>query len=194
MASTAPEIDAAEREDVIWMLPWGVDRAVAARSVRLPLRLAAVQRLFSDSPEPVAAASLPKLPGLRVLVVEDNPVNVLVIEQMLSQSDVLVTVAHDGQECLDLLARSPFDLVLMDLEMPVMNGLEATRTLRALGGALGSIPVIALTGNAMLESREMALAAGMNDYLTKPIDPALLYRKLRQWAPAQPLPDAPVAT
>jgi len=122
-------------------------------------------------------ARVPQLQGgLSVLVAEDNAVNQVVIEAMLKQLGHSSTMAGNGREALEALAQDSFDLVLMDCNMPRMDGLEATQFLRA--GAAGvrdaDVPVIALTANAMDGDRERCLAAGMNDYLTKPVTVASL--------------------
>ena len=123
-----------------------------------------------------AAIQTPGMQGLAVLVAEENAVNQAVIQAMLRQLGHVTTVVPNGREALDALAQDHFDLVLMDCNMPVMDGLEATRLLRA--GAAGvrdaAVPVIALTANAMEGDRELCLAAGMDDFLTKPVSSAAL--------------------
>jgi CheY-like chemotaxis protein len=117
-----------------------------------------------------------KLDTLSVLVAEDNPVNQMIIEAMLKQLGHTVTVAGNGRRTLQLLAERPFDLVLMDCNMPELDGLEATRLLRdgAAGARAAEVPVIALTANAMDGDRETCLQAGMNDFLSKPVSIAAL--------------------
>ncbi len=119
---------------------------------------------------------------LSVLVAEDNAVNQLIIDAMLKQLGHEVTLAADGQRALDALAQSDFDLVLMDCNMPEMDGLEATRRLRnGSAGALdANVPVIALTANAMDGDRETCLAAGMNDFLAKPVSIAALRQAIER--------------
>jgi CheY-like chemotaxis protein len=106
-----------------------------------------------------------------VLVAEDNPVNQMIIEGMLKQLGHAVTVANNGRRALQALAEAEYDLVLMDCNMPELDGLDATRMLRAgtAGARAARIPVIALTANAMDGDRETCLAAGMNDFLAKPV-------------------------
>jgi CheY-like chemotaxis protein len=130
--------------------------------------------------------------GLAVLVAEDNAVNQAIIQAMLRQLGHVTTVVPNGREALDALAQDHFDLVLMDCNMPVMDGLEATRLLRA--GAAGvrdaAVPVIALTANAMDGDRELCLAAGMNDFVAKPVSIAMLRQameRLRKIGPAESL-------
>ena len=135
--------------------------------------------------------------GQRVLMVEDNEVNRLVLEDMLQRYGCQCTTASNGVEALALLAAGHFDVVLMDVQMPVMDGLEATRKLRAREAAEG-LPhqlVIALTANALSGDREMCLAVGMDDYLTKPVTFASLSAAFGRWLPppAQEAEAAPLA-
>ena len=121
---------------------------------------------------------------LHILLAEDNPVNRLFAQSVIEQQGHAVTLANDGGEALDALARGGFDLVLMDVQMPRMDGIEAARRIRA-GGVPGcdrNIPIIAMTAHAFAEDREQFLAAGMNDYISKPIDLAELDRLLAHWS------------
>jgi len=129
--------------------------------------------------------------GRRVLLVEDNPINQEVANELLQTVALNVTVAHDGVEALAAAERQPFDLVLMDMQMPVMDGLEATRRLRAMP-ATRHVPIIAMTANAFDEDRAACLAAGMDDHVAKPVDPDRLYRVLRRWIDAKDTPDVAV--
>ncbi|MCP5285842.1 MAG: response regulator [Burkholderiaceae bacterium] len=104
-----------------------------------------------------------------VLVVEDNAVNRLVVQAMLERLGMTVTLAPDGEQALEILAAQPIDLVLMDCQMPVMDGYEATRWIRAAAHARAQVPVVALTANALAEDRQRCEAAGMDDYLSKPV-------------------------
>ena len=117
-----------------------------------------------------------------ILLVEDNPVNQLVAKGMLSKLGCDVTVASHGGEALEWLERSRFDLVLMDCNMPVMDGYEATRQIRR-NGRWPDLPIIALTANAMPEERERCRVAGMSDYLAKPFRKGELVNMLDQWIP-----------
>ncbi len=121
-----------------------------------------------------------------VLVVEDNPVNRTVAMRVVSLIGVSVEVAEHGKEALDKLATTKFDLVLMDCQMPVMDGYTATRTQRTLEEEykMPRIPIIAMTANAMVGDREKCLASGMDDYLTKPLNRGLLEQTMRKWMPA----------
>ena len=123
------------------------------------------------------------MPPLAVLLVEDNLINQQLALRLLEKLGHHVTIAGDGVEALKALHERPFDLVLMDCQMPEMDGYEATRRIRSgQTKALNpNIPVIALTANAMKGDREIALAAGMNDYLTKPLKSAELRSMLYRW-------------
>ena len=122
------------------------------------------------------------LTGLRVLVAEDNFVNQKVIRRTLEKWGVEVQIANNGREVLEWLSREPFHLVLMDCQMPEMDGYEATRRIRAYEQPRGlHMPIIALTANALEGDREKCLECGMDDYLTKPVNPDLLWEKLVQW-------------
>jgi signal transduction histidine kinase/DNA-binding response OmpR family regulator len=122
------------------------------------------------------------LRGKQVLLVEDNDINQELALELLSGAGMEVTVAGDGQRALDTLQARHFDLVLMDCQMPVMDGYEATRAIRAQP-RWRALPVIAMTANAMRGDRERALAVGMNDHIAKPLDVAELFRTLARWVP-----------
>lgn len=129
----------------------------------------AEQRIAEPYQDPeVPSAGL--LCGLRVLLVDDNMVNRRVARLFLDPLEVHITEAHNGKEALDLLAARPFDLVLLDVHMPVMDGRETIRHIRASGKEWASIPVIALTADAMSGDREKYLAIGMTGYAAKPIN------------------------
>jgi signal transduction histidine kinase/ActR/RegA family two-component response regulator len=128
------------------------------------------------------AAEQTPLTGLRVLVAEDNFVNQKVIRRTLEKWGIEAQIANHGREALEWLSREPFHLVLMDCQMPEMDGYEATRRIRAYEQPRGlHMPIIALTANALEGDREKCLECGMDDYLTKPVNPDLLWEKLVRW-------------
>ena len=128
-------------------------------------------------------ADLENLRGARVLLVEDNELNQQVATELLAAVGVDVEVADNGEEGLRRADAGSYDLVLMDVQMPVMDGLECARRIRQLPGR-GELPILAMTANAMAGDRERSLAAGMNDHITKPIDPGELFDALHRWLPA----------
>ncbi len=119
---------------------------------------------------------------LKILLVEDNQVNQLVATAMLSTQGYLIDVAENGLEGVQAVIDGDYDIVLMDIQMPEMNGVEATHEIRALDGDKSSVPIIAVTAHAMHGDRETYLAAGMNDYVSKPIDPKLLLDAINRWS------------
>jgi len=130
------------------------------------------------------------LAGARILLVEDNPINQELACELLDRAGMVVEIAVDGREALTALEKGRFDAVLMDCQMPVMDGYEATRMLR-LRPELKDLPVIAMTANAMAGEREKVLAAGMNDHIAKPIRVDEMFKTLARWvrpAAAQPVP------
>ena len=141
---------------------------------------------------PVARAQAPAaLRGRRVLLVEDNELNQFVATELLRDvAGMEVTLAANGREALARLREARFDLVLMDIQMPGMDGLQATRLIRA-DAALAAVPVIAMTAHAMAGDREKSAAAGMDDHVNKPFEPRQLFEVMLRWlAPASPLPVA----
>lgn len=138
-------------------------------------------------------ASVPSR-SLHVLVAEDLPVNQLLVRAILERAGHRVETAPDGHSALDAVQRHAFDLVLMDVQMPGMDGLEATRAIRALPSAVGRIPIIALTANALASEVERCRQAGMNDHISKPIDAEHLVATLVRWSQRiGPRTDVPAA-
>jgi signal transduction histidine kinase/CheY-like chemotaxis protein len=117
-------------------------------------------------------------PALRILVAEDNDVNQILINAVLTRMGHVVHMVANGQLAVEAVRRGDYDLVLMDLQMPGMDGMEATQAIRALGDARASVPIIAMTANAFEEDRHACLAAGMDDYVAKPIDVEHLARAI----------------
>ncbi len=131
---------------------------------------------------PSAPANADALSGLRVLLVEDNAVNRKVCVAMLERLRCVVEVACDGAQAVEAASRADFDVVLMDCQMPVLDGYGATAGIRGLGGARGRVPILALTADALAQVRERCLAAGMNGFLTKPLSMGALADGLREVA------------
>jgi PAS domain S-box-containing protein len=130
--------------------------------------------------------SLAKLAGARILLVEDNEINQELALELLSGAGIRAEVANNGQEALDKLARTMYDGVLMDIQMPVMDGYTAAREIRKQA-RFQELPVIAMTANAMVGDREKALAAGMNDHIAKPLNVADMFTTMARWiTPAKP--------
>ncbi len=132
--------------------------------------------------------------SLRVLVAEDNQVNQLFATTLLTNAGHRVDVAGNGIEALEAVKQRPYDVILMDVQMPEMDGLEATRRVRLLGGLASEVPIIALTANAMKGDRERCIQAGMNDYVSKPIDKTDLFDKIQHWGGIEDLPDTAADT
>jgi two-component system, sensor histidine kinase and response regulator len=134
----------------------------------------------------------PAFRGSKVLLVEDNPINQRVAQRILQNLAAEVTIANNGAEALERIASCAYDAVLMDCQMPVMDGFTATRRIRELESSRGAkrLPVIALTANVMSEDRENCIAAGMDAHLGKPIEPAQLIETLSRFLKAQPAPAA----
>jgi GAF domain-containing protein/DNA-binding response OmpR family regulator/HPt (histidine-containing phosphotransfer) domain-containing protein len=121
------------------------------------------------------------LRGVRVLLAEDNVLNQQVACELLADVGVVVRVADNGRIAVEMAAREPFDAILMDMQMPEMDGIDATRTIQALPGWAGT-PIIAMTANAMAVDRKRCLDAGMVDFVAKPVEPEQLFKTLLRWA------------
>ncbi|MDR0548169.1 MAG: PAS domain-containing protein [Deltaproteobacteria bacterium] len=128
---------------------------------------------------------LKSIKGAKILLTEDNEVNQLVASRILSKAGFEVKIANNGLEAVSLAQAEEFDLILMDIQMPEMDGLTATRAIRAIP-KLKDIPIVAMTAHAMSGDRELSLAAGMNDHISKPINLTELYQTLLKWVPNRP--------
>jgi CheY-like chemotaxis protein len=135
----------------------------------------------ASAPKP-AQRTVPHRVGLRILLAEDNAVNQQVAIALLEKRGHRVDVAQNGREAVELACAHRYDVVLMDVRMPEMDGIEATHKLRVLPATV-DLPIIALTAHALREERERCLAAGMNDFLSKPFRPLELFTMVERWAP-----------
>jgi two-component system sensor histidine kinase/response regulator len=180
-------ITAYGREEVVRQAKGAGIECVLIKPVSASLLFDAVMRLLGSSrphsrEEGKDGAFEPGLSGLegaRILLVEDNELNQEVASEILRRAGCEVTLAMDGAEAVRKIQEASYDLVVMDVQMPVMDGLAATREIRKLP-RFASLPVIAMTANAMREDRERCLAAGMDDYIMKPVDPDAMLDTLRR--------------
>jgi signal transduction histidine kinase/DNA-binding response OmpR family regulator len=177
--------------------------AVLTKPVREQSLLDAFARLFGVSGAPTAeprtaTAVGPVARSLRVLVAEDNKINQQLVTMLLRKAEHVVDVADNGEQAVQAVQRAEYDVVLMDIQMPVLDGVQATKRIRSLPAPKSGVPIIALTANAMAGAAEEYLDAGMDDYLSKPLDPAALFSKLSdvasalKRAPAPPPPSSDV--
>ena len=182
--------------------PAALQEAGFDRRLVKPLKIGSLQRelltLFgadsrsSFSPAVASADDRQALPADeiqwkgRVLLVEDNKINQKLALRLLEKAGVEADCVDNGLAGLEMVQTRPYALVLMDCQMPVMDGYEATRRIRALGDGYARLPIIAMTAHAMIGDRERCLAAGMNDYLGKPITAAQFRGLLRTWLAAEP--------
>ena len=194
-------VSAYGREDVVHMAERaGADgfvvKPVSPSSLLDGILSALGGRRVLDRVEPVTATNgaMPppvnplRLSGLRVLLVEDNEINREFASELLVSEGVVVDVATNGQDAVEHVRAHEYDVVLMDIQMPVMNGFDAARRIRALAAEAGGeryavLPIVAMTALAMNHDVENSFAAGMNDHISKPIDPDLLMAVLSKWMP-----------
>jgi CheY-like chemotaxis protein len=151
-----------------------LEARAASRTTSVELATPATARAPDDDRIAPAAA-----PGVRVLLAEDNPINALLARALLEREGCKVDRIASGDEAVSALSRGFYDLILMDLRMPGLNGIEATKALRERGV---TTPIVALTADAFDEDRRACLAAGMNDFLAKPLTPSALRGVLTNWA------------
>jgi signal transduction histidine kinase/ligand-binding sensor domain-containing protein/CheY-like chemotaxis protein len=150
--------------------------------VALNLRIA-TSRPDEDKPVTASTAAAARVPAFekKILVAEDNEINQKVALRMLALLGYSADIAANGEDALELLKRGSYDAVLMDMHMPVMDGLDATRAIRNLEGAISRIPIIAVTANALQGERQKCLAAGMNDFISKPIEKEKFAAAIERW-------------
>ncbi|PWC34761.1 ATP-binding protein [Azospirillum sp. TSO35-2] len=151
----------------------------------LPLPVTAATGVAGVTPDR-AAAGAPSRRGARILLAEDVPMNQIVTSSILCKAGHSVEVAEDGALAVQAVRGGDFDLVLMDMQMPRMDGLQATAAIRQLGGRRGAVPIIALTANALTDQLQLCLDVGMNDHVTKPIERDTLLAAVDRWLDAGP--------
>ncbi|WP_181438768.1 response regulator [Paenibacillus sambharensis] len=152
------------------------------------------RRLNGSTDTPISDHAVQRLANAEtrhILVVEDNLINQMVTRQLLEERGLRVTVAGDGYEALELLKTDLFDLTFMDMHMPGLDGIETTRRIRTLA-EFDNMPIIALTADTTLDGREACLRSGMNDVLTKPLQPEILVQAVSRWLPGGGIPSEEV--
>ena len=177
----------------------GMISAIAGTLVK-PAAPSMLRGLFSSEGQAVEVKSIDpdcsnfdevvshQLGRARLLLVEDNPINQEVAKELLTSAGMQVELANNGREAVEMVSKRHYNLVLMDVQMPEMDGLEATRRIRAFSSQ-ENLPIVAMTANAYEEDRRRCLEAGMNDHVAKPVDPETLYATLRKWLPRNIAPD-----
>lgn len=126
------------------------------------------------------------LQGVRILLVEDNAIIQIMVKKILESWGVTLGIAHNGREAIDIIQSRNFDLILMDLQMPEMDGLTATRTIRSWQDSyFKNLPILALTAAATSDAHQDVLAAGMNDFVVKPFQPETLFEKITRYVPVK---------
>ena len=173
-------IEGAQRAGVIDVLLKPVSASVLFDSVARVLGDSVAERREVGEVLARVPVSMARIKGARVLVVEDNDLNQEVAIELLGDAGLLVDVAENGEDAVRMVQEAAYDVVLMDMQMPVMDGITATREIRKLPQFDG-LPIVAMTANAMKSDRERCLAAGMNDHVAKPIEPDQLWTALLRW-------------
>jgi len=169
-----------DRKDLMKQAEEAGPEAVISKPVHQSELFETIIDLFGEGGARRSQVALDANRGARILLVEDNEINQQVATELLENAGLVVTVANNGKEAVQAVTESDYDLVLMDLQMPVMGGLEAAGKIRN-NPRFKKLPIIAMTAHAMSEDRKKSLKAGMNDHVTKPIDPDHLYSVLIEW-------------
>jgi two-component system, sensor histidine kinase and response regulator len=171
-------------------------REYLVKPIRRHMLLGAILNVLKDcvdvaQPKPIPQVGVSDQETLeyRILVAEDNPVNQKVATNLLKRKGYQYEVAVNGLEAVQMAATGKYDLILMDCQMPEMDGIEATTAIRNLGGKNGAIPIIAMTANAMEGDRETCIAVGMDEYITKPVNPQVLYETIELFVSRENSPD-----
>jgi len=170
------------REEVLFQVEKEQLDAFVIKPINASLLFDCIIKVFHQKPinsPPISALTSNQLQG-RVLLVEDHAINQEVAREMLKQTGVEIHVANNGQEAVNQVENSNFDLILMDIQMPVLDGYEATKIIRKTN-ALTDLPIVAMTAHAMKEDQQRCLDVGMNAHLAKPIDPEQLFSTLKQF-------------
>ncbi len=148
------------------------------------VRLGKAEQACARAPEQVASSAEERLrtrhAGARVLLAEDEPINQEVSKGLLEDAGLVVDLAEDGVAALAMAQNARYELILMDMQMPRLNGIDATRAIRALPG-YKRVPILAMTANAFDDDRQLCLAAGMNDHIGKPVEPEVMFETLLKW-------------
>src|SRR5690606_6271934 len=147
--------------------------------VRIPYTFGKSERLKkTDKPQAAGSLQDQQQEEMKILLVEDNDINRLYAKSILHQWNCIVDIAENGLVAIEKIKYNPYDIVLMDVQMPVMDGYEATRAIRLMDSSVRHTPIVALTANATPADIQKCLASGMNDYLPKPFTPDDLHRKI----------------
>ena len=167
-----------------------VRRSRLLEAITSVMRGAPESLLAAPEPPEEAPERMPMLVRARVLVAEDQPINQLVIERLLARRGIAAECVGDGREVLARLQRKEYDLIFMDCQMPELDGYQTTRVIRSRESNGTHTPIVALTGHALQGDRQQCLAAGMDDYLAKPLREAELYTMLERWLPVDVMQSA----